>query len=399
MISPKIKRGFELALIGVFVVAVGVPFWGTLFADKQVISASEKRQLAVFPEFDWSYDSHIRIKKAYRSFSKALGTFTKAFEEYYNDHFFMRFEMVSLNSLLRIRLFGTSPSFMGLVGSESWLFLVGDGELHDFLRRDTLTDEKLNIWHQVVEQRRLFLSGWDGYYLLAVAPNKSVAYAEHLPDRIVEKRGLSSELAMLSDYFLKSKVSENFLDLSPVLLREKDNGQVYFKTDTHWTDRGAYFAYRKIINQVQVKYPHVVPVPFERLEFSTDRSRSGDLALMMGLLGYLNEDVEVVRIKEPCAEPDTPYQPNKQAEDYYLTKSSCGRASGLRVLVIGDSFVDGVKKYLSETFAEVVYSREKEFNELKDFIGVYRPDIILHLHVARFVDRACVLDPELSVMR
>jgi len=200
MISPKIKRVFELALIGVFVVAVGVPFWGTLFADKQVISASEKRQLAVFPEFDWRYDSHIRIKKAYRSFSKALGTFTKAFEEYYNDHFFMRFEMVSLNSLLRIRLFGTSPNFMGLVGSESWLFLVGDGELHDFLRRDTLTGEKLNIWHQVVEQRRLLLSGWDGYYLLAVAPNKSGAYSELLPNRIVEKRGLSSELAMLSDY-------------------------------------------------------------------------------------------------------------------------------------------------------------------------------------------------------
>lgn len=64
--------------------------------------------------------------------------------------------------------------------------------------------------------------------------------------------------------------------------------------------------------------------------------------------------------------------------------------------MISDSFGNYLRQYLSETFQEVVYDSLYEFNLFKEFIADYKPDIILHLHVGRFMEKAFVVDPELD---
>jgi hypothetical protein len=369
---------FHKILIGVFLFTLAVPCIGTILSEKQKFSVTEKRELASFPALPW-YRSDIALKKA-------LKEFTKSFEIYYNDHFFKRFPLVSLNSLLRIRLFGTSPNFMVIIGKDGWLFNAGDWELHDFLGTDQVSSERLDQWEQILEQRQARLAEWDGNYLLVVAPNKTSVYSEYLPSRLVEHRGVTKSM-QISSFLDTRAVNSHFLDLTTLMQRHKESGSLYYKTDTHWNDRGAYLSYLEIIDRVKTWYPAIVPLSEEKVHAQTIKGVSGDLALLLGLKGVLTEDLEGLTITDACSQGEKNYVNEQVSADLQLTRTVCPSATNMRILVIGDSFLDYMKKYLSESFAEVIYSREVELHDLKEFISLYHPDMVLHLHVARYIDR------------
>jgi len=153
-----------------------------------------------------------------------------------------------------------------------------------------------------------------------------------------------------------------------------------------------------MIRRVQQWYPEVVPVPFDGLRVTRAINSNGDLAQLMGVGTLLQEEVEEWLVLSPCsATGDLPVRPLAfLCKEQYPKHSVCPQGAHLRVLVISDSFGSPLRQYLSETFQEVVYDSSVEFNDFKEFIAEYQPDLILHLHVARFMERAFVVDPELD---
>ena len=56
----------------------------------------------------------------------------------------------------------------------------------------------------------------------------------------------------------------------------------------------------------------------------------------------------------------------------------------LKVLILRDSFSISMIKYMSETFGNVEYVNEKNFNNLQDKIISEKPDIVIHEIVERY---------------
>lgn len=365
----------QRALILIFVLTLALGCLGTCLSRKEEISASEQRRLAHFPHLEGNISS--------------LSTWPGKLEGYLRDHIFLRQELVRCNALLRVRLLRHSPTFTALVGKNGWYFFTGDWALHDFLGYgDGMGSGRIDRWAEVIRQRKTTLASLGAHYLLAVAPNKEKVYPEFLPDRIRIHAGLT-RLEALSARMAASDAAEHFLDLGESLHSAKREGTVYFMTDTHWTDLGALTASREILRRLARSFPAAAPLPPECCVQERTRTPGGDIALVMGLTNDIPEEPEKVTVKKPCAPPAArTLQAGILPGGKPAQVNGCSRGAPFRVLALTDSFGNALRPFLEESFQEVLFVRGGNLPGLLPFIEQYRPDIVLHLHVARFLDRA-----------
>lgn len=365
------RRVAETMLMIVFLATLGLFFFGTILSEKKDISAQEKRKLASFPQFSLT--------------TPALMEWSKSLAKYFEDHFFQRENLVHCNALMRIKVFRRSPNFMVLAGEDGWYFYTGEWALYDFLRRPEKVDAELTrSWEELIAHRQQILQKLGTNYLVAVAPNKECLYPEFLPRRIRDMAG-TPILQVMSARMQHSPMANHFLDLQKPLQLAKSNELLYFKTDTHWNARGAYFAYRAIIERVRLWHPEIVPLSEDRFDKTMiDVFPGGDLIMVMGLLGAIPEWEEDWVAKPPCtALADRSITSEMLPAGQSLKANGCPAGADLRVLVISDSFGEEIRKYFSATFKDVVYSREVGVTDLQGFIKEYRFDIVLDLNVAR----------------
>ncbi len=372
---PRGKILAQTSLTIIFLATLGFFCLGTIFSEKKDISFQEKRQLASFPQ--------IPSSKA------LLMAWPKSLTEYLKDQFFYREDLVFLNALMRVKLFQRSPTFVVLAGVEGWYFFMGDWALHDFLRKPEKTDAALTrSWENLIAHRQQMLQEIGANYLVAVAPNKECLYPEFLPKRIEEKIG-TSILQVMNDRMSCSPLADHFLDLTEPLRKAKSPELLYFKTDSHWNSRGAYFAYRAIMEKIKLWYPQIAPLPENSFaKRPLENTQNGDLVLLMGLIGSISEKVEEWDVRPPCTTlEDRTITSERLPAGQSLQANGCPAGADQRVLVISDSFGEGIKKYMSATFQDVVYSRELNVPDLRGFINEYRFDLVLDLRVARYLPK------------
>jgi len=140
-----------------------------------------------------------------------------------------------------------------LRGREDWLFWTGEGNIDDYQNAHPFSRADLEQIEGKLSavQRRLAAQGIA--FLVAPAPNKETIYPEMLPPEIV-KIGKQSRLDQLLAYLEEKHSAVKVLDLRPVLLDNKAQHQLYYRTDTHWNDYGAYYAARNILKRQRI--PH-----------------------------------------------------------------------------------------------------------------------------------------------
>lgn len=377
------KTFSQAALTIIFGLVIALFFFGTIFSEKLAISEQEKRQLAKFPKFSWT--------------SSSLEGWPKAFNEYLNDHFFHREDLVLLNSLPRVKFLHKSTTFLVLVGEAGWYFLTGDWALHDYLGHSDKTDaETTDAWEKLIALRQQRLQDLGANYLVAVAPNKESVYPEFLPERMRERAG-TTMLEAFSTRMRASAMSDHFLDLGEALVKAKADGLTYFKTDTHWNERGAYFAYRAIMERIRLWYPEVEPLPEERfVKRIGEKPAGGDLVLLMGLKGVIPEkEEESWTLQPPCAGmEDKPLTSETPPHVEPLIANGCPEGAALRVLVVSDSFGGAIHNFIASTFQDVVFSREQALPDLQGFVAKYRPNIVLDLRVGRYLPKLMSPGPD-----
>lgn len=365
------KTFARTALSIIFLLVLALFFLGTIFSEKKAVSQQEKRPLARFPNFSRTATS--------------LTDWPKSLTAYLKDHLFQREKLVFLNSLMRVKLFRRSPHFVVLAGEEGWYFYMGDWALHDYLGKSGKTDaDSTRARENLITLRQQMLQKLGANYLVAIAPNKESLYPEFLPGRFAGTAG-TTMLEAMNTRMHDSPMTDHFLDLGETLRQAKTTGRIYFKTDSHWNPRGAYFAYRAIIERIREWYPEVVPLPEDRFDKRPrDIFTGGDLVLVMGLSGGIFEEAEDWDVLHPCAKPENGTITSQTLPPgQSLTANGCPAGAALRVLVISDSFGEGLKEYLSETFQDVIYSHDLSLSELRSFITESRPDLVLELHVGR----------------
>jgi hypothetical protein len=235
-----------------------------------------------------------------------------------------------------------------------------------------------------MEERNAFCTARGIPYLFVVAPSKYDIYPQYMPDNLT-RIGTTCRLDQLLDYLRQTQSPVRVLDLRDALLKAKEDGtRLFQKTDTHWSDRGAWVAYQAMMNAVKPIVPNVRVLDSTEFE-PVLRIRPGmDLAGVLGLNDVLVEESFDLRPKIPLRLPDV-------VQDVVdpITVEATG-AGQPRIVMFRDSFMTTVLPYIAESFGHGVYFWEDGFDQ--KVIEQERPDIVIQQIAQRkLMRRASVL--------
>lgn len=310
---------------------------------------------------------------------ESLQKFPKEFQSYFNDNFGFRNLLVRGNYFIKYRLLGVSPSSQVLIGKNGWLFNTGDGEIEDYRRITRFTEEQLRRWTLNLELKKMWLEQQGIRYLLVVAPNKSTIYPEFLPDSYSRVRDVSAIDEFLE--YVRKKTHVDVIDLREKLTSAKSTETVYFKTDTHWNNYGAFVAYSEIIKPIATWFPKLIPLKFDDFSIEKKREASGDLAGMIGGLEFLSDDQYNFTPKKTFT--TTLVEKNKKQRDPFTIEKNDNRLP--RAVIFRDSFFTALVPFIAENFrgSRYYWQRWDAQTPMVEIIGRHRPDIVIEEVVER----------------
>ncbi|MCI5121229.1 MAG: hypothetical protein D3908_08585 [Candidatus Electrothrix sp. AUS4] len=275
------ERIYPAALSLVFLFFLLLPFFLFLIGPRKEVSEAEKRKLAVFPEIVPNISG--------------LTEFPNKFDAFYSDHFGLRDNFIRLYNIFSLKVFRISPSFLVLKGKDGWFFYIAEWVFEDFNGMQQVDEISLEKHAATLIDRRDWLASFGVRYLFVPVPNKISIYDEYLPGRIQGGRGTTFYEQFVT--FLEQKtLFKDFVNLYPVLRRNKQKEQLYFKTDTHWSNAGATLGFNQIMKHCSAWFPHELWPITEKEVVRKRINFSGDLTRLMHQEKTVSEYIDVVSI-------------------------------------------------------------------------------------------------------
>lgn len=364
----------SLILSLAFILMLTVPVF-TMNRVQGKISVNENRYLASFP-----------------TIFNADGTLAQNLKSnlcnWFKDNLGFRENFVALNGIIQLKLFNNSPSQKVEIGKDGWYFYTMDDNIglaagtydlnEDILKRTAVQQQK--IADKLAEQ------GID--YVLILPPSKVSIYPEYIASGNYSATTTADDI--LADY-LGENTTVKVIKLKDALLAAKNNGQVFFKTDTYWNEYGAYIGYKEIINKLN-EYGIVNSEP-KNVNFIKSE-RLSEFAGMMGG-SYLLEPEQTVeteiinphsaRVYDGELYSSVAYtaQLCMLQNPFYVYKNSNDTAKS--ALMFGDSMFASwnMTELLSESFSDFTYVWNYEIKQ--EYIDAVKPDVVFYDMGERYI--------------
>lgn len=216
--------------------------------------------MLVLPEQQAAGNEHLTPKPSLWNAQTGWNAdFLGGLTDYVADHFGFRQELVTANAALQTRLLCTSPAEDVIYGTDGWLYYAKT--LDDYQNHATLTESEAQQLAQTVKSMQDYCESRGARFLFTIAPNKSSLYPEHMPARYLTEDADGSYERVLP-YLEQEGV--NYADLFSVFRAHAN--VLYYKTDSHWTNRGAALAHDYLMNTLGL--PHT---SFTDEEYTTER--------------------------------------------------------------------------------------------------------------------------------
>jgi alginate O-acetyltransferase complex protein AlgJ len=351
-------------LVALFAALISLPLAANIAGVDGADAVAENRELAPFPRVHASW--------------QAIADFGPALSAWFDDHFGFRSTLVRWYGESRLFGLGVSPTPAVVKGRDGWFFYGDDKAIEDYANVEALTEGEVENWRQAVVRARDWLRARGIAYVFTIAPDKHVVYGDEMP-RAIARVG---DLSRADQIFTALQDTGLAIDVRPRLYEARTRERIYFKTDTHWNDRGAFVAYQQIIGAVRARIPGTPPA-WSRDDFEpAERTIEGlDLAGMMGLTRALHEvDLPLVPRRQrrfQVVEPKDVSAPG--AEGYIVT--TIDDPSLPRAVIFRDSFMSRLVPFLSEHFSRAVYLWQNDFDS--DIVTKERPDVVIQEIVGR----------------
>jgi alginate O-acetyltransferase complex protein AlgJ len=265
-----------------------------------------------------------------------------------------------------------------LVGREGWLFLRGD--TNDVLGQHTgrvkLGRKERRSWGRIFAKRASIAKEQGVVWLCVVIPDKEALYSEYLPSEVkpVARRPVHQVLQ-------QAEGSEApVIYALPSLRASKADGELYLRTDTHWSHRGAYATYQTICDELVARGAVIDVLSEESLTWS-ERVHAGDLGSKV-FPGPAEATTTWAHLKTPRAKLVLDNQiPNHGRVLIYERPDF----DGASCVVFGESFVENMLVFLKETFSRLVVVHTSMF--VSEIVEQERPNVVLSLPLERFLIR------------
>lgn len=310
--------------------------------------------------------------------------FGKETEQWLNDHFHKRRQIIKIYEKINKKLIGRVENNSAFMGKDKWLFYKGDNSIINFQNINLYSEKELEKIEKNLKLRKEWLNNQGIKYYIFIVPDKNKIYGEYYPSYI-QKINQYGRAQQLKD-FLKSKEIEIVYPIAE-LLEKKKEGLLYYKTDTHWNSYGAFIGYQELMKKIKKDFSNITILDMKNCMLTEKNYNGGDLA------GMLNVDLKLyqdIMYKEFIYDYTYKYLKN-EGRNGVIVKSK----KSLKVLMFRDSFTSAMEPYISESFGDVEYIWDHNFNNYQNKIITEKPDIVIHEIVERYIDVLKINSPVL----
>lgn len=274
-----------------------------------------------------------------------------------------RNKLIAFNSELTSLLTGGTymESTQVLLGKDNWLFYKTELDGHplwDYMGINHFTDEELAaIAANLVSMRDGFNALGVDFYVTAL-PNKEIIYEEYMPDTVARVDEVS-RAEQLADY-IWDNTDLVYVYPKQALLDAKAEGQIYYQTDTHWNQKGAFVGMQQLMHEAYgVDAKDLDSVSFD----ITSHDLAGDLAVIGGVADKYNIDTTYVFVADTADKA--------QYRDEVA-------------LVVGDSFSGFLSTIAKGYYKEVHWIYTKDFT--MSMLDEYDADVVIWESVERYME-------------
>lgn len=340
------KNIFSIILVISFLLLLAVP---CIRIDiDSTSSAAENRNLAKFDSL---------VVNGRLNFS-----FGKNFENWFNDRFFGRQQLIKLLEKSKINDKTKYGNAKLLYGKDGWYFTKMNNSVENYLNIEYFSDKELAVITTYIDSFYKWCISHGKDFIFVIAPDKMRVYGDKYPD--ILKKTISDEYSKTQqfiEYFKAHSNAKILYPLNEILSEKSEDNVLYYKTDSHWTEYSGYIAYRLLNEALGSDYSDKA-VEIKKWNKSKFEGK-GDLSVFApnGVLHdetlYFFADYDFSFNKEML--------PRHNVDGYY--NSSC--ISGNKNLAIyRDSFSINMHKYLSQQFAHVedYWERKVTSEQLKN---------------------------------
>ena len=274
-----------------------------------------------------------------------------------------RNKLIAFNSELTSLLTGGTymESTQVLLGKNNWLFYKTELDGHplwDYMGINHFTEDELAATAaRLVSARDGFNALGVDFYVTAL-PNKEIIYEEYMPDTVARVDEVS-RAEQLADY-IWDNTDLVYVYPKQALLDAKAEGQIYYQTDTHWNQKGAFVGMQQLMHEAYgVEAKNLDSVSFD----ITSHDLAGDLAVIGGVADKYNIDTTYV------FDADTADKAQYRDEV---------------ALVVGDSFSGFLSTIAKGYYKEVHWIYTKDFT--MSMLDEYDADVVIWESVERYME-------------
>ena len=131
----------------------------------------------------------------------------------------------------------------------------------------------------------------DAEIIYLLAPSAMTVYPELVPDDYSAPSG-KTKLDLTSDALRAGGAT--VIDLKTVFAEHKnDEMPLYYKTDSHWADYGAYVAYDALFDHISKKFPEASPRSVDEFYWNPNYYEGGDMAYYLAKLSSQGPSMRV----------------------------------------------------------------------------------------------------------
>lgn len=280
-------------------------------------------------------------------------------EKYLTDHVPFRDKLLSFYFKSGLSFdFGTSAV---LIGKNGWLFQNHNDIIHNLPAISAYQNLSLfsNDQLQKIADNLSLIQKWCddnqiGFYLILI-PEKHRVYSRFMPSYILRKNQkgpLDTVAARVPENVAKVVLSDYLIQQAKISFVP-----LYYKTDAHWSEDGAFLAYSQLMAAIQKDFPDIhilTPKDFyieKRNDCWLPYAFSRKIPFEPGRLSLPGMDKNKEKIYN--------HYIFKNKEDVFVVRENNFRYSDyskgypLRVLIVGDSFATYLHPFLSATFSHV----------------------------------------------
>lgn len=333
------RKKYRNVLVIVFVIFIFGFFIINIFNKDMEFSNLENRSLAKMPTF--------KIDRLIE------GRYTKNYEKYKNDQFFMRDTFIKLKSEIDV-LLGKKEN--------NNIYLCSDGSLIEkFLEPNKESLEK-NI--KAINEFSNKHSEIKMNFMMV--PNAISIYNEKLPKYVSN----SKQEEYISNFSNKLDKNISFINPYDYFIENKEE-EIFYKTDHHWTTKGSYYGYLALCDKMNLKKNEESYYDIELVsnDFKgTLYSRSlFDISKEDEIKVYIpkNEDDEVIvnQLEEKKVTSSLYDSLKLDTNDKYgvflggnkpVIKIQTTAKYNKKLLLIKDSYANSIVQFLTPYFEEIV---------------------------------------------